>query len=218
MTGMLGEIPVNFKVNLGIPLESFTLTQDVDPLEPEEIAQLKKLEWEARKRLAVREVLDASDAVEEDVAFLTGQTNIDPHPFRRIHYQKLMLSTELVEFPDDLDFSKPVIPEYRSFDRQRRPIINRIKGIVQLVPPPMSISELGSAARQQAFQDQVSKAIVVASSNNMRISEWGFLEKAKDLVTGSRLLYPEDPHPNHLPLYYKLVPAPPRLQETIVRV
>lgn len=132
---------------------------------------------------------------------MTGEDYLDLNPNNTITYSRLIDSREKIKIDDNIDISKPIFPDYSAIYPDTVSEDNeewlRIKG-------RFHEDGLLSLTRQLSFRKNVKSAIksaIVAS--DMCPEEIEFMTEF--IAPHRKKLY--DPHPEHIPVYRKLVPG-----------
>jgi len=171
----------------------------------EGIAFQKRWDWEARKRLLVQEVLDASDATRDEQDFLIGRTDVDPNPTGRINYMELKPGEEVVIVPEDIDLKKSAVPQIRHITSPKQPVREKLLDALLWRQVEQTREQSGTIVRQRELALRVLWAIPMAiSASDLSWSEWEAIDGIKDTFGDST----PDPFPDHTPTYRRLVAAP----------
>ncbi len=162
----------------------------VAQLERISVAYHKRFDWVARMGFLSHEILDASDATDEEKDFLLGKTDVDPNPSRRINYIKLVAGNELIQMPELIE-DTPTPSRVAEMLRKTRRTLRRLGS--------------GLSEKRAFFVQQFRKSIpYVVEASDMDISEWESL-RGITIPDGEPA---QDPRPYHEIKYRHLVPAP----------
>jgi len=174
-----------------------------EPVDREGIAFQKWYDWQIRQRMLPTEILAASNASSEEVSFLLGGTDTDPDTKHKIIYYELIDSGAELELWE-IDVHRSVLPKIRvPRQKDERPFRERL-----MTPPPLDSDALLTFNKQVELEVQLEMAMSRAQrASDMNMSEWEAIEGITDELGKPT----PDPHPDHLPVYRRLIPAP---QET----